>query len=231
MSNDLIAELEEAVRREKLEKAAKEYGPYILAGCLIAILVTGITAGIRNWQAKTNAAHTATLIQSAESPQAARALSETAEQLGAGQELVARLAAAGLYLQNGDKPAALAQFHEAATSKKAPALLRDLALLQATRLAWEVEGPNADAQALLNRLRPLLQKNNPWQAHAQLQSAIIAAHGLHDYEAARQFLAPLLTGTDNLPPSLLMRARALDHVYGLKTGAARPDGQDAATQG
>ncbi|MBU0859435.1 MAG: hypothetical protein KJ667_05825 [Alphaproteobacteria bacterium] len=216
-TNELITEIEDAVRREKLEKAAKEYGPYVLAGCLLAILFTGLMAGWSSWQTRTNAAHTAAILQAVEGPNTARNLSETAATLGAGQELVARLASAGLYLQEENKAEALIQFQQAAADKSAPALLRDMALLQSVRLEWEAGGETVDAQTLLNKLAPLANdKNNAWQAHAQVQSALITAHGLNDFAAARKHLEPVLTRKDNLPPSLLMRARALDHIYGLK---------------
>ncbi|MBU0800736.1 MAG: hypothetical protein KKA05_06995, partial [Alphaproteobacteria bacterium] len=151
-TNELITEIEDAVRREKLEKAAKEYGPYVLAGCLLAILFTGLMAGWSSWQTRTNAAHTAAILQAVEGPNTARNLSETAATLGAGQELVARLASAGLYLQEENKAEALIQFQQAAADKSAPALLRDMALLQSVRLEWEAGGETVDAQTLLNKL-------------------------------------------------------------------------------
>lgn len=229
MSNDLIAELEEAVRREKLEKAAKEYGPYILAGCLLAILVTGFSVGWTSWQTRTNAAHTTRLIESGENP---HMLGETAAALGGGQALVGHMAAAGLYLQQDNKDEARAAFQKAAAIKNAPAILRDMAILQTVRLSWDQDG--ADAQDMLKQLAPLTAKNNPWQAHARLQSAIIAAHGLKDYQAARQHLAPVLDYKGALPPALLLRARALDHVYGLKAqerAAAAGTGSVPASEG
>lgn len=226
-TNDLINEIEEAVRREKLEKAAKEYGPYVIAGCVIAILITALTAGWSSWQLRSNAAHTAALLAAAESANPARTLGEAAERLGADQAVVARLAAAGMHMENNQTGEALAEFRLAAGMNKAPALLRDLALLQTVRMEWDAG--SAEAPALLARLAPLANDNkNAWQAHAQVLSAVITAHGLNDYAAARKWLAPVIARKDALPPSLLQRARALDHLYSLKSAQKTTD---EATQG
>lgn len=232
-TNELITEIEEAVRREKLEKTAKEYGPYVLAGCLLAILITGLTAGWKSWQMRTNAAHTAIIMQAAESAAPAQAMAESAARLGAGPATMARLSAAGMYLQDGNKAEALAQFRLAADDKRAPALLRDMATLQAVRLEWDMGGENVKAEELLKRLAPLTNDDdNAWQSHARLQAAVIAAHGLNDFAGARKYLAPVLGRADEIPASLLQRAKALDHVYGLKEQAAQGKDKAApATQG
>ena len=224
-TNELIAEIEEAVRREKLEKAAKEYGPYVLAGCLLAILFTGLSAGWHSWQTRTNAAHTATILAAVEKPDAPRQLADAAARLGGGQTLVARLAAAGLYLQQDKKPEALEQFTLAAADKGGPDILHDMARLQAIRLEWDITGGKADPKAMLDSLAPLLaDKDNPWHAHAQVQAALITAHGLGDLQAARRHLAGVIARKDGLPESVVVRARSLDHIYSLKLG----DKADAA---
>ena len=51
-------------------------------------------------------------------------------------------------------------------------------------------------KALIASLQPLTaDAKNPWAGEARLESALIAAHGLHDYKQARALLAPLLTAT------------------------------------
>jgi hypothetical protein len=63
---------------------------------------------------------------------------------------------------------------------------------------------------------------NPWSPYASLEVAAIRAEA-GDYKAAREALLPVLAMADNKDsppaPSLLDRARALDHVYSLKVSA------------
>lgn len=232
-TNELIIEIEEAVRREKLEKAAKEYGPYVLAGCALAILITAAAAGWQSWQTRANAKYTAAILTTIETAgdKTGERLADTAAQLGAGQTVVARLTAAGIYLGQDNKPEALKQFQLAAGEKGAPPLLRDLALLQSVRLEWDTAADGADAHALIQKLLPLTgDKNNPWQAHARVQAAIITAHGLNDLAGARTILAEVLKDKDTLPASLVQRASALDHVYGIRLGDKKAEAAPAKTE-
>lgn len=226
-TNELIIEIEEAVRREKMEKAAREYGPYVLAGCALAILITALSVGWQSWQMRTNAKHTATILAAIENggDKSAENLSDIAASLGAGQTVVARMTSAGLFLRDGNKPEALKQFQLAATEKNANPLLRDLALLQSVRLEWDGAAGKADPAALITKLLPITNdRDNAWQSHARVQAAVITAHGLNDLPGARAILAKVLERKDTLPPALVERATALDHVYGIQLG----DKADAA---
>ena len=234
-TNELITEIEEAVRREKLEKAAREYGPYVLAGCALAILITALSAGWQGWQARTNARHTETILAAIEgqTDDAVRAqkLGDVAATLGADQSLVARLTSAGLYLQQKNTAEALKQFQLAAAQKNANPLLRDLAVLQSVRMEWDAAGDKADAKALIARLLPLTtDKGNPWQSHARVQAAIITAHGMDDLSGAREILASVLKDKDTLPATLVKRAAALDHVYGIRLGDKKAEATPAKTE-
>ena len=232
-TNELITEIEDAVRREKLEKAAKEYGPYVLAGCVLAILITAASAGWQSWKMSANAKHTATILSAIENSgdNTGQKLAETAAQLGAGQTVVARLTSAGVFLSQDNKAEALKQFQLAATEKGAPPILRDLAVLQSVRLEWDTAAEGVDAKALIQKLLPLTgDKNNPWQAHARVQAAIITAQGLNDLAGARTILAEVLKDKETLPGTLVQRASALDHVYGIRLGDKKADAAPVKTE-
>lgn len=232
-TNELIIEIEEAVRREKMEKAAREYGPYVLAGCALAILITAASAGWQSWQARTNAQHTAAVLTALDGSgeKGAQNLADIAASLGSGTGVVARLTSAGMFMQQNNVPEALKQFQLAAAEKDADPLLRDLAVLQSVRLEWDsATDKEAAAKGLIDKLLPLTgDKNNPWQPHARTQAAIITAHGLNDLSGARAILAKVLERKDTLPASLVQRASALDHVYAQRLGE-RADAAPAKTE-
>lgn len=223
--NELITEIEEAMKRERFEKAMSEYGPYILAGCVLAILVTAFSAGYQHWSQKTNAHNTAAIIKATEQENRAQAFADAAPRLGSPQQVIARLGAAGLYLQDGNKDDARKQFEAATAVNRGSEYLRDFALLQAVRLEWDqMTEKSADkAKTLVDKLAPLARdEKSPWRAHARIEAAQITAHGMNDFKGARAMLAPLMKDED-LPPSLKQRVEALDHVYELKEVAGKAD--------
>jgi hypothetical protein len=217
MSNELIREIEDAVRREQLEKSIKEYGPYVIAGCALAILLTGFMSGYQSLKNKADAAATATLIESLEGPNIARKLSDAAATLDSNHEIIARLMSAGGFLENDNQAEALIQFQQASQIKNAPAILKDMAIVQAVRAEWQAFGKDKDPAALISKLEPIAKdKKNPWQASALMQSAIITAHGLDNVTQARAYLAQVKDLKDKIPPTFLRRAEALDHIFALK---------------
>lgn len=231
MSNsEFIQEIEEDLQRERLVALWKEYGPTIITGIILAVLFTGALSGWRSWNTKVNTAQTKTLIEALKADNAGEALEAASADLRPTQRALAWLAAAGAALA-ADQPAkALAIYDRAATDKKLPALYRDLAIVQGTRLRWDLETDKADPHALLAILRPIIDdRENPWSAHAAIQGALIAAHGLSDYAQAHNFLAVVQRG-DNIPPSLKERARALDQVYAAESGSATPGAAAPVTE-
>ena len=228
---NLILEIEEAIKREKTEKLFKEYGPYILAGALLAVLFTGIISGYRHWESRVNSENTAKLMAALTQQDQVSALQQVAPELRAGPRAIARMTAAGVLLSKNDKEGARAVYTEVAADKDLPVIYRDLASLTLVRLSLSGEAKAEDAAALLAQLDPLMGKNSAWRAQAQIEAALIKAHLQNDYQAARAQLAPVLENAANLPPSVIARARALDQVFGQKTSALKPASDNPDTQG
>lgn len=220
---NLILEIDEALKRERTEKIFREYGPYILAGALLAILFTGIISGYRSWENRVNAEHTALLMEAMSAPDQAKTLEEIAPQLRPGQRAIAYMTAAGALMNKGENTEAQAIFARTSGDKALPELYRDLATLMSVRLSLSTATENLDAATLLSRLQPLMDESSPWRWHAHVEAALIAAHLQNDYAAARARLAPVLKDGESMPPSLQTRARALDQVFSQKLGAAKKD--------
>ncbi len=219
---NLILEIEEALKREKTEKLFKEYGPYILIGALLAVLFTGAISGYRHWETRVNAENTALLMQALTQQDQVKALAEVAPELRAGPRAIAQMTAAGVLVSQDKKDEAQTLYTQVAEDKALPAIYRDLAALTVVRLTLSGNTKNADADSLLTKLQPLLDKKNPWHNQARIESALISAHLKNDYKAARDYLAPVLAEADKAPASVIQRARALDQVFGQKMGAAAP---------
>lgn len=215
--NDLIHDVEESLRQERIETLWKEYGPYIIAGAVLAVLFTGIISGWQTWRARTNAAATSALMEafSADAAGIPAAIDKARPYMDGGQSVMADFSAAGVLLNEGKKEEALRYYRHAAGDESVPALYRNLAELLSIRLEWSLYPEQEKADGFLKRLDPLMNDaKSPWRWHAHMQAALIAAHSLNDYATARKHLEPVLqsSGAD-IPPSLKERARTLDHVY------------------
>lgn len=215
MSNDLIHEVEESLRRERLAALWKEHGPFLLAGAVLAVLATGMISGFRSWNERANAAQTASFLEAVDldEEKRAKALEGLSGSLRPGQRSLALLVGAGTLLQQGKEAEALEMYRKAAADRELPADMRGLAVLQSVRVEWSLGG--GDAQAMLQALQPLIDDaDSPWRWHARVQAALVAHHGLKDDALARSHLGAVIEAED-APQPLRERAKALDHVYSL----------------
>lgn len=224
--SDLLQEIDEALKRERAEKLWREYGPTLIAGIVLLVVLTGVFAGWNAWQEKHNIRQTNLLISALETPYPETALKAASTTLSGNHKALAQLQLAGYLAQNDKNDEALAQYQDIAAERGTPAVWRDLATLMAARLEWHDQIDEAKAKALLAGLKPLLNKNNPWRMHAAIQSALITGDSLGDYKGAVQLLADPVNNA-NTPASLQNRARALDHFYTMKLSAQQNDGAQA----
>lgn len=222
MTNDLIHEVEESIKQERLEKFWKEYGSYLIAAAILAVLLTALFTGWRSWNQKVNISQTTALIEALDQENKPAALEQITGTLRPNHRAIARLTAAGLLLRDGKQEEALASYKAAAEDRDIQPVFQDLARLMAVRLEWGMQKPDANPQTLLAALQPIWEDNgSPWRWHAHEQAAVILAHAQKDYVNARAHLAKIIEAKDILP-SLQERARALDHVYVQKIAAAAP---------
>ncbi len=223
MTNDLIHEVEESIKQERIEKIWKEYGSYIIGAAILAVLITVLFTGWKSWNTKINVSQTAAMIQALEQDDKAAALDQVIPGMRPNHRSLSRLTAAGLLAQDGRQDEALAHYKAAAADRDAQPIFRDLAQLMAVRLEWAMAKPNANPQALLAALEPVWKNNDsPWRFHAHEQAALILAHAQNDYVNARAHLAKITEAKDAIA-SLQERARNLDHLYIQKISAAAKD--------
>jgi hypothetical protein len=204
--DSFMRELEEELRRERIEKIWKEYGTYLLAGALIIVvgvlgykyvertrLVSAQTMGARYESALT-------LAQEGKDGSAAKEF-ETIATEGSGYGALARLQFAGSLLKQGKKPEALAAYEALANDSGADQLLREFAAVQAAA----VRLGEADFTEMQNRLTPLMGDAQPWRYSARELLGLAAFKAGNEGEA-RIILTPLLVD-HKTPQSILERAQ------------------------
>lgn len=212
---DLLSEVDEVMRQERLEKFWKENRNYIIGVILGTILLTAAISGYRSWTNSVKERQTAHLItlQTAEDYPDNILASDDLD-LSSDLRGIALMQAAGRFIQQDKKEEAQTVYDRAASDKAIPAEFRYLGAIMSVRLLIDKE--DSDGKALLTKLAPALKdKKSPWQNHARIEAAVISAEKLSDYEAALGYLNAV-KAAEGLPESITSRANALAHLYALK---------------
>ncbi len=196
---DIFNEIDEELRRDKAQVWWKQYGKYIIAVALIAVIAAGgytwyeeqRKAELQALADQYDAAQQVARSQDAESARATfEALATKAGTKGIG--LVARFQAAGLHLETGDHAAAAAAFDAIAQDGTVATLYRDLASVMAVMHGGMAGG---DIEALRSRIEPLTGDQQPWRYTARMVAASLAL-GTGDRDAAREYLQRVADDAD-----------------------------------
>jgi hypothetical protein len=202
-----LREIEEELRRERLEKLWRQYGTYFLAGAaliVLGVLLYQYIEGRRIAAAEARGAQyqdALTLANDKKEGSAEAEFKKIAEEEGSGYAELARLQLAGALLKDGKKPEALAAYEALANQSGADELLRSFAALQAAALRLG----EADFTEMQNRLTPLMGDNAPWRYNAR-ELLGLAAFKAGNSNEARALLTPLLVD-QKAPETIAERAK------------------------
>ncbi len=207
--DDLLRQVEEELRRERLEKIWKNYGTYILA--VAALIVVGV-AGYKIWEGRRLAAAQASgesyesallLLQEKKDGSAEKEFEKLANDGVGGYRALAQLQLAGLLAKQGKKAEAIATYDALSGSSNGDVVLREFARLQATGLrVGEV-----DFTEIENRLTPLMSDTSPWRYSAR-ELLGLAAFKAGKTQEARSILTPLFVD-QQAPQSITERAQMI----------------------
>ncbi len=202
-----LREVEEEIRRERLEKIWRQYGTYILIAA--AFIVFGVL-GYKYWENSRLAAAQALgaryegalhLMSEGKDGSAAKEFETLAQDGSAGYATLARLQLAGTLLKEGKKSEALKAYEALADDAAADPLLKSYGALQAAGLRLG----EADFTEMQNRLNPLMGDESPWRFSAR-ELLGLAAFKAGKSDEARTLLTPLLVD-QKTPQSILDRAQ------------------------
>lgn len=209
---NLLVEVDEALKQERLERLWKQYGGFFIGLITAIILGTAANAGYHYYTEKKSTEQTQAYLSHTDNKDISPAeLITLAESLDAQFASLTRFNAAGLALEKGDQPLAVDIYKQLENDTTAPQAIRYAAYYMHTNTTQ-----NLSADEKLARFQTILdQKSNPWLYHAHLESALILANEKKDFTAARMHLEKLMTDT-NAIPSIQKKAQSLDVVYRLK---------------
>ena len=185
--SDIFQEVDEEVRRERLQKLWDQYGHYAIAVCVLIVLAVAGWRGYQWWEAKQAAASSvkfdaATQLADADKhAEAKKAFEEIAKDGTAGYRDLARLREAAV-LAETDAKAAVAAYDTLAADAKLGQPLRDLAAVRAGLILVDT----APYEELTRRLEPLTGAGAPFR-HTAREMLALGAWRNNNMAAVRQW--------------------------------------------
>ncbi len=213
---DLLQEVDDVMRQERMEKFWQENKFYIIGFVIGTIVLTGLLSAYRSWDFSVKEEQTAAIINMMDDDAYPENVVDAELDFRDGLRGIAIMQAAATALGQNKQDVALKLYERAVTDSGLPAHIRQGAIIASANLNLDLK-EDVDGKILLQNLQTVTQdKYSPWQAHAHILSAVIQVHQSEDYAAA-------LTHLDNaakiegLPASLQERIAALKHLYTMKS--------------
>ncbi len=211
--SDLLQDVDDAMRVERMVRLWNEHKIALVTGIVALILGTSAHAAWNAWDAKQKRADTSALLTALDEKEPLPALEKLAAETN-GQTLTLMTAAARA-MADKKYPVALDLYKQVKADKKAPAVFRDLAIVQSVNLALD-QDDRITTESLLEQIEPVAKDDkSPWQGQALMTRAVIKAHKSKDLKGAIGDLE-LVTAKQALPQSLRERAQALIDTYKLE---------------
>ena len=191
--SDIFQEVDEEVRRERLEQLWKRYGNYIIAAALVVLACVGAWRGYVYWEerkaAEAGAAYEAAsaLADAGKHSEAEAAFAKLANEGTAGYRGLARFREAA-QLGLSDPKAAVATYDALARDASLGQSMQDLAAVRAALLLVDT----ASYQDLRARLEPLTAADRPFR-HSARELLAFGAWRAGDSAAARQWIEAVVS--------------------------------------
>ena len=203
--SDLMHEINEELRQEKLRTFWKENGAWIIGGILLALVMTAGMGYWRNHQATKEIVASQQLIAAAEAAnkEALGALATDTKGAHAG---FAGLISAGMYAREGQTQRAIEIYDQVAAMRGLPDTYRDLATLLSASHKLD-SGDPADLHKVLDKLA----KKSTWRFSAlEMQALLYAREG--KMKDAVNALTDISANAD-APEDMRRRASTLRELY------------------
>jgi hypothetical protein len=210
--SDIFREIDEELRRDNLLKLWSQYGRYIIAVAVAALIVAGGIAAWRAHQLSERQAQSARLSSARALARAgktndAETVFATVAKEGGGYAVLASLEEAAVLAKSGDHKKAAAAYQRIAQENSVAPAFRGLAEL----LSVMQDILDADPKTTISRLAPLTAPGSPWRPTA-LELTATAELKLGNRKAA---LETYKTLADDLATPRDLRARAAEMTAAL----------------
>jgi hypothetical protein len=194
--SDIFHEVDEEVRRERLQKLWDRYGIYIIALAVLFVVGIGAWRGYQWYENKKSAESGAqfenavTLAEDGKHAEAEAAFAKVANEGTAGYRLLARLRAAAEIAQR-DPQAAVRAYDDLAAAAGIEVAMRDLASLRAGLLLID----SAPFEEVRKRLEPLSEPGRAFR-HTAREMLALSAWQAKDAAAMRRYVDMIANDAD-----------------------------------
>lgn len=214
--SDILQEVDEALKQDKILKLWQDYGNYIIAAVVMVVLMTAAKSGYEYHHKTTSEAATTQLLSilDGEEESKAAALTDFINNAKGGSSIIAQLQLAGEHLNNDNGEDALKVFADIAMNDKATPYFKDFAKLMMVQIKMDTLSDEniKEIQAYLSAI--IDDEKSVWRYHALLNRAALSAAG-QEYKPAIDDLQKIIDSRVS-PPTLAQRARALSQLYTIK---------------
>jgi hypothetical protein len=214
---DIFHEVDEEVRRERLQKLWDRYSIYIIGLAVLIVAAIGGWRGYEYWEAKKAAAAGAafesalSLSEAGKHAEAEAAFAKVATEAPAGYRMLARLRTAAELAQT-KRADAVKAYDELAADTSLGATLQDLAAVRAGMLMVD----SAPLSDMRRRLDPVSEPGRTFR-HSARELLALSAWRNHDFTAARRYIDMIATDAET-PPGTRARADVLSALIAADAG-------------
>jgi hypothetical protein len=208
---DIFQEVDEEVRRERLQKLWERYGNFIIAGCILIIVGVGAWRGFEWWQNKKAGESgvafedAVMLAQGGKHQEAEAAFTKLASNGTAGYRTLSRLREAA-ELASTDKSAAVKAYDEIAADKSVGPVIQQLATVRAGYLLVDT----APYSEMRSRLEPVTAADKVYR-HSARELLAISAWKSGDTSAVKQWTGIIISDPRS-PDGTRSRAEVLSEL-------------------
>jgi hypothetical protein len=208
---DIFQEVDEEVRRERLQKLWERYGNFVIAGCILIIVGVGAWRGYEWWQNKKAGEsgvafeNAVTLAQAGKHQEADAAFAKLASDGTAGYRTLSRLREAA-ELAVTDKSAAVKAYDEIAADNSAGQVIQQLAAVRAGYLLVDTV-PYAEMRT---RLEPLTADDKVYR-HSARELLALSAWKSGDTSAVKRW-TDMIISDPRSPEGTRSRAQVLSEL-------------------
>ena len=217
-----LREVDENLRRDRMETFAKAYGKWIVAGVILLLAAVGGWLYWQNQQRERAAAQSEELmsiytdIGAGKTEQAQRRLQPLESADNDIVRALALLTEAAIALDSNDRTAALSNYRALAADEDLPQAYRDLGLIRTTALEFDTIKP----EEVIARLEPLARPGNPWFGTAGEMTAMAYLKQGQAERAGRLFAA--IAKDPQVPETIRNRSVQIAGTLGVDASAAIP---------
>ena len=224
-SESFIREVDENLRRSQAEDFVKRWGAAIGVGIVLLLIASAAFLWWRQHQtnvAQANSEELSDIIadigagQTKDVPQRLDAIAKDGNDAFRASALLTK---AALALQNGNRPAAIADYRQVQQDEGLPEQYRNLALIRLTALEFDSLKP----EDVINRLQGLAKPGSPWFGSAGEMTAMAMLKQNRRAEAGRMFGS--IAADKQVPQSLRSRAVQIAGTLGVDATAQLPMAQ------